>query len=299
MSGSTFGVVFAGTGTGLYSGAIGTTTGTVTKNGTGTWELSGTSSYTGATTISGGTLMAGAAVAVSTNGPFGSANTAIVMGDAATTSNNWSPTLLINGAFTMARTITIANQATSGTYTIGGNTDNNATFSGAITFNQPFTVTQVATTSTNALSITGGMTGAQVTSKVITFNNAGAVTHSGVAIAAGTGTTSLVKNNTGTLTLSIANGFVGGVTLNNGTLNINNASALGTSAGAFIINGGTIQNTTAGLITTVNHPITWNADFTFSGSQPLNLGTGTVTMNADIQITTVSSGVTLTFGGSY
>jgi hypothetical protein len=81
-------------------------------------------------------------------------------------------------------------------------------------------------------------------------------------------------------------------------LNINNTSALGDVTGTFTINGGTIDNTTAGTITTVDYPLSLNADFTYSGSlaRILNLGTGTVTINADRQIT-VSAG-TLTIGGA-
>jgi fibronectin-binding autotransporter adhesin len=298
LSSTNLAFILSGTGSGMCTGIIGLGTGALTKTETGSWKLSGANTYTGVTTISGGTLLAGAAVTVSAAGPFGNASSAIVLGNAATTTNNWSPTLLIDGAFTMARTITIANQTTSGTYTVGGNTDNNAIFSGAITFNQSFTVTQVATTSSNVLSITGGFTGALATSKVITFNNAGAVTQSGGVIAAGTGTTSVVKNNTGTFTLGIANSFTGGVTLNDGTLNINNAGAMGTVAGTFIINGGTIQNTTIDPVTTVDYPMIWNANFTFSGTQDLHLGNGSVTMNADIQITTHNSGISLTVGGT-
>ncbi len=297
VTGNTFGLVLSGTGTGLYSGVIGTTSGTVTKTGTGNWRLSAANTYTGITTISGGTLMSGAAVAVSTNGPFGNAASAVVMGNAATATNNWSPTLLIDGAFTFARTITIANQVTSGVYAIGGNTDNNATFSGTITFSQPFSITQVATTSTNILTVSASITGGLAGTKNVTFNNVGAVTKITNAIANGTGTTAVIKSNSGTLTMGVANTYTGGTTLNAGTINVNNASSLGTVAGTFIINGGAVQNTTGGSITTNNHPMTWNANFGFTGTQPLNLGTGTVTMNANIQVTTSSVGIALTVGG--
>ena len=297
MSGNTFGVVLTGTGTGLYTGAIGTTSGTVTKTGTGTWELSGTSTYTGVTTISEGTLLIGGAVAVSTNGPVGNATSDIIMGDATTTSNNASPRLIIDGAFTFARPITIANQSTSGTYSIGGNTDNNATFSGAITFSQPFSITQVPTTGVNALTVSSTITGGLAGNKLITFDNEGTVIKSTGIISDGTGLTLVRKQNTGVLTISSANTFTGGTTLAVGTLNINNTSALGDGTGTFTIDGGTIQNTTGGLITTNNHPMQWNGDFNFTGTQSLNLGSGAVTMGFSIEIT-IDPSITLTVGGT-
>jgi hypothetical protein len=89
----------------------------------------------------------------------------------------------------------------------------------------------------------------------------------------------------------------GELTLTGGTLNINNAQALGTTAGTFSINNGTIiDNTTAGAITTLNYPMAWNGDFTFTGTQNLNLGTGTITLNSDRQVT-VGAG-TLTAAGT-
>lgn len=298
ISSTNLALILSGTGNGVCTSVIGLGSGTLTKTETGSWKLSGANTYTGTTTIGGGTLLAGASVAVSVAGPFGNASSAIILGNAATTSNDWSPTLLIDGAFTIARTITIANQATvAGIYTIGGNTDNNATFSGAITFNRNFTVSQVATTSSNVLTITGGITGALATNKEITFNNIGAVIQSGAAIAAGTGTTSVIKNNTGTLSLTLANTFTGGLTLNNGTLNINNPGALGTIAGTFTINGGAIQNATPDPVTTLDYPMQWNANFIFSGVQSLHLGNGLVDLTTDITITTNNSGIALTVGG--
>lgn len=297
ITGNTFGLILSGTGDGLLSGVIGTTTGTVTKTGTGSWELSGTNTYSGVTTIAGGTLLVGASVATSTNGPLGNASSAIIMGNTETTNNNWSPSLLIDGAFSFSRAITISNQATSGTYTIGGNTDNNASFSGVITFSQPFTITQVANAGANALTITSSITGGVSGTKIITFDNVGNVVKSTNAIQNGTGLSAVVKSNTGTLTLAVANTHSGGTSLNNGTLNVNNASALGAAAGTFTINGGVLQNTTGGLITTNNHPMVWNENFSLIGSQSLHLGTGAVTMNSDVDIT-VASGLTLTVGGT-
>ncbi|MGN6369692.1 MAG: PKD domain-containing protein, partial [Phycisphaerae bacterium] len=114
-----------------------------------------------------------------------------------------------------------------------------------------------------------------------------------LADGAGGGTLSLIKTGTGTLTLSSANTYTGTTTLNSGGLNINNASALG--IGTFIINGGTIDNTSGAAITLANNPETWAAGFTFAGSNDLNLGTGTIALTADITITDPAQ--TLTVGG--
>ena len=105
----------------------------------------------------------------------------------------------------------------------------------------------------------------------------------------------LTKDGGGTLTLTGANTFSGGTTLNAGTLNINNPNALGTVAGTFIINGGTIDNATGGSITTLNYPQTWAGDFSFTGTQNLNLGTGNVTIGSNRQVTVNAN--TLTVGG--
>ena len=127
-----------------YSGAQGQTgTGQVLsflKVGTGAQTFSGASSYTGTMTVENGSLIAGANVSVSANGPFGNASSAIALGDATTISSAtaMNPQLLTGGAFTMARTVTVgANNSALGnastTFTIGGNTANSSTFSGAIT----------------------------------------------------------------------------------------------------------------------------------------------------------------------
>ena len=57
-----------------------------------------------------------------------------------------------------------------------------------------------------------------------------------------TGITSLVKSNSGSLTLLTSNSFTGGVSINDtGSLIITNNSALGASSGGVTLNGGTLQ----------------------------------------------------------
>src|SRR5205814_5361640 len=99
----------------------------------------------------------------------------------------------------------------------------------------------------------------------------------------------------GIITLAGANTYSGGTTLASGTtLRINNAAALGT--GTFTISGGTIDNTTGSALTLSNNNAqTWNGDFTFTGTQSLNLGTGGVTLGANRQVTVSAN--TLTVGG--
>jgi autotransporter-associated beta strand protein len=105
---------------------------------------------------------------------------------------------------------------------------------------------------------------------------------------------SLSKQGTGDLTLSSANTYSGGTLLSNGGINVNNPTSIGT--GTFTIAGGNIDNTSGGTITLTNNNLqNWNSDFVFVGSNSLNLGTGTISMPANRQITVNSN--TLTVGG--
>src|SRR5207237_274237 len=101
---------------------------------------------------------------------------------------------------------------------------------------------------------------------------------------------------TGALTLSGNNTYSGTTTLAAGQLNLNSATAIGT--GTFVIAAGTtIDNTSGAAVTlTSNNPQTWSGDFTFGGTNPLNLGTGAVTLTASRQVTV--AGGNLTVGGA-
>ncbi len=130
------------------------------------------------------------------------------------------------------------------------------------------------------IALTGNLTPAAVTvnnsTTAYTFGGTGAIT----------GSTSLTKNGAGTLTLTTPNSYTGGTILNAGKLNLNNAAAIG--AGTLTINGGTIDNT-SGSATTLNNPISWSGDFSFGGSNPLDL-TGPITLNGVRTLTVNGSG---------
>ena len=219
-----------------YTGTINNSINLV-KNGTAALTLSGSSSYTGTTTISAGTILIGAAVAVSTNSPVGNATSAIVLGDANTTTNNSTPQLLLNGAYTFARPITISSQATSGWYYIGGNTDNNATFSGLITYSHDFSIEQVATTGGRVLTISGGITTGAAGTIICYFGNTGDLNVTTTAISDGVGTTKIGKTGTGTTTFSVASTYTGQTFVTAGTLKAGVAtSAFGSNSWMYLGN---------------------------------------------------------------
>jgi fibronectin-binding autotransporter adhesin len=106
---------------------------------------------------------------------------------------------------------------------------------------------------------------------------------------------SLYKTGTGSLSLSGNNAYSGTTWLLGGALNMNSTSAIGTSA-LTIFNGTTIGNTSGSAITlATNNTATLSGDFSFGGTQDLNLGTGTISFGSTRGITVNSN--TLTLGG--
>jgi len=86
----------------------------------------------------------------------------------------------------------------------------------------------------------------------------------------------LTKSGLGNLTLTGTNTYSGGTVLNAGKLNINTAYALGT--GGLMINGGTIDNSSATVVNMSNkNALVINSDFSFTGTQDLKL-TGDATL---------------------
>jgi len=118
-------------------------------------------------------------------------------------------------------------------------------------------------------------------SVTLATNSALSGTYAGV-INNGGGTVGLIKDGSGTLTLTGANTYSGGTTVVNGTLKMGDFNVLGGSTGAVVMNGGTLDlNGFGGLIGTLN-------------------GTGGVITNngGDLILIPNGGGTTQTFGGS-
>jgi autotransporter-associated beta strand protein len=111
-----------------------------------------------------------------------------------------------------------------------------------------------------------------------------------------TGAAELSKSGSSALTLDLANTHTGGTTLSQGTLNLKNAAAMGDVTGPLSLLGGTLDNTSAGALTTPDYPQAWGGDFAFTGTHDLNLGAGAVTLSGS-RMVTVNAG-TLTIGGN-
>lgn len=261
-----------------------TFTGTNALNlGTGTVTLTAARQLT----VSASTLTVGGALNSTNRLTKTGAGTLTIAGNSAAT---FSGGITLSGG---GLNINHAGALGTGSVIIGAGTTIDNTSGGSVvltTNNQHTWQGDFVFTGTNSLDIgTGAVTmsgNTQVTTTANTLAIGGSISGTGLR---------LTKLGAGTLTLAGANTLTGGVTLSAGTLNINNADALGTAAATFIISGGTIDNTSGGSIRLNNNPQQWNADFTFTGSNALNMGTGAVTLSASRQVIVAAN--TLTVAG--
>jgi autotransporter-associated beta strand protein len=149
----------------------------------------------------------------------------------------------------------------------------------------------------SAMGSTSVSLGTAVAPSRATFNNSSKAysISGGFSITSG----SIVKNNTGSLTINNTNTYTGGTFFNGGTLNIGAAGALGAATSRLTIGPGDpkmLDNTSGAALTlSTNIPQTWSDDFTFLGSadgtHDLNMGTGTVTLTGATRSVTVNNGL--------
>jgi fibronectin-binding autotransporter adhesin len=258
------------------SGAI-LGSGDLLRVGAGTLVLSKTNTFTGTTTIQSGTLQLGL------GGTTGSLSTS------SSISNNGTLVINRSNAVEQGVDFTSADITGDGAFVQAG------TGTTTLTANNSFTGTTTIISGTLVIGGSGSLGAGSYSANIsnagtLSFNTTNDQTLSGTLSGAG----NLVKNNSGTLTLSGSNTYSGGTTLQAGTLAINNASALG--SGTLTITGGTLDSTGASAITlSTNNAQNWNGDFNFAGTRDLDLGTGSVTMDASR--TVVITAGTLTVGG--
>ena len=266
---------------GVISGNYG-----LTKDGSGLLRFSGANAYTGVTLVSAGTLQLGV------GGTAGSlaAGGSLSIGSGAALAFNRTDTVeqgtdfgpVISGSGSLL-------QLGRGTLVLlGANTYSGGTTVGAGTLQLGAGGTAGSLSAVGSLSVSSGA--------VLAFNRTDTLaqgTDFGHMIS---GAGSVLQLGSGNLVLSGANTFSGGMTLSNGFLSIENATALGAPASVFTISGGTLDNTSgAALALSNNNEQVWNANVSFRGTNDLDLGAGTVTLGGNRTVT-VSAG-TLTVGG--
>jgi autotransporter-associated beta strand protein len=254
ITGATFGLTVGGAGNTSIASIIGTTSGSLTKDGSGTLTLTGANTYSGGTTISAGTLSIGSG-----------ATTGSIAGNVAN-----SGTL----AFNRSDALTYAG-VVSGTGALTQSGAGTLTLTGANTYSGGTTIS-AGTLSVGNGSTTGSIAGNVANSGTLAFNRSDALTYADVV----SGTGAVTKSGAGTLTLTGANIYSGGTTISAGSL-VGTTSSL---QGAMTNNAAvTFDQSTAG---------TYAGAMSGSGSFT-KLGAGTVTLtgaNTYSGGTTISAG---------
>jgi autotransporter-associated beta strand protein len=239
-----------------FSGEIQDGSGAValTKNGTGTLTLSGNNSYSGATTISAGTIKLGA-TGTAPNGPLGT-----TVGGTTVSAN---AALDLNG-FTLDT-------------------------SEPLTLNGTGVSTNGALTNSSASSVSYSGTIALATASRI-GTNTGDITISGVI----SGTNSLTKGGTGTLTLSGNNTYSGTTTISVGTIKLGATGAapngpLGTIAGGTTVSATGATLDLNGFTLDTSEPLTLNGTGISTNGALINSIASLATYSGTIALATASS----------
>lgn len=197
-------------------------TGGLTKSGSGLLTLTGANTYTGTTTVSAGVLNLQNAIGLGTT----AGGTVVTSGAA----------LQLQGGIAVGNEALTLNGTGISSDGALRNISGNNSWAGIITINSTTRINSDSGTLTLDVASGNAITGSNDN---LQFGGAGNITINDV-IATGSGT--LTKDGTGTLTLNAANTYTGATTVSAGVLNVRNATGLGTTAGGTTVsNGGTLQ----------------------------------------------------------
>ncbi len=309
--------------------------GLVVKSGDGALTLSGANSYSGGTLISDGTLIAGrvdvlgsgdvtddATLELNTGGTFDNAisgsGQVVKSGDKMLTlsgANSYSGGTLISDGTLVASNVEalgtgdVTNNATLELNT-GGDFTNNISGSGQVVKSGDDTLTLSGANSyTGGTTISGGtlvatnveaLGSGDVTNNAVLELNTGGTFDNAIS-----GSGHVVKSGDKTLTLSGANSYTGGTTINDGTLVATSVDALGTGdvtddATLELNTGGDFDNAIGGsgnVVKSGADTLTLSGSNTYTGGTLISdgtlvasnvdaLGTGDVTDNATLELNT-------------
>ncbi len=341
ITGTNRNVTVGGSGNTVISGTITTGTGNLTMNGTGVLTLGADNTYTGKTIINAGTVSIsnanqlgdapGAAVAdqITLNGgtlrsagsavAFAADNRGFTLGTAGGTfetvtdlsianviagSGNLTKTGSGNLTLGAANTYTGATNVNAGTVVYNG--ANRISDSSAVTIASGAAIDLVQFSDTiGSLAGAGNVNATGTGALALTFGGLNtATTFSGNITDGAAATLSLVKTGSGTTVLSGAgaNTFDGTVTINSGgALNIQKATALGSTAGGTTVNSGGALEIQGG-ITVAGEALTLSGTGVSTGGALRNVSgdntlTGAVTLAGATTITSVADTLTLATGG--
>jgi autotransporter-associated beta strand protein len=256
--------------------------GALTKSGTGTNTLSGSNTFTGSTII--------------TSGALNIQNNSALGGTGAGTTVNDGAALQLQGG------ITVTGEALS-LSGVGVNSDGalrnisgTNTYAGVITLSSTITNRVFIFSDAGLLTLnTGTITGSGISLRT------GGIGDMAISSVIGTGTGGLTKGGVGTLTLSGANTYSGGTTVNNGTLTLSGLGTLGATNGALtIIGAGRVD---LGGLTRTNGAFTLdsgtlsNGTFTATSFALTNAGTVSAVLAGSGAVTKTGAG-TATLSGA-